>query len=60
MGEEIFSATLARNQSQVVPWTAPIYITASDGDNVLIEIKGKRYSTKFHGYGRCALEDPPH
>ena len=59
-GEEIFSATLARGQSQVVPWTSPVYIHASDGDNLLIEIKGKRYSTRFHGYGRCALEEPPH
>ena len=57
-GDEIFSGTLAKGQSQVVPWTSAVYIRASDGDNVKIEIRGKRYDTQFHGYGRCALPEP--
>ena len=57
-GEEIYSGTLAKGQTKVVAWNYPIFIRASEGDNLKLEIKGRRFDTKFHGYGMCQLEDP--
>ncbi len=54
-GEDIFLGTLARGQRQTVPWSGPIYISASAGQNLEIEFQGKRYPTQFTGAGRCAM-----
>ena len=54
-GEVIYQGTLARNQTQVVPWSGPIYITASLGENLQIEYKGRRFDSKFTGPGRAQL-----
>jgi cytoskeleton protein RodZ len=54
-GEVIYQGTLTRHQTQVVPWTGPIYITASAGENLQIEYKGKRFDSKFTGPGRAQM-----
>ena len=54
-GEVIYQGTLTRNQTQVVPWPGPIYITASAGENLQIEYKGKRFDSKFTGPGRAQM-----
>ena len=54
-GEVIYQGTLTRNQTQVVPWSGPIYITASAGENLQIEYKGKRFDSKFTGPGRAQM-----
>jgi hypothetical protein len=54
-GEELYSGTLARGQSQVVPWPGPIYIKANAGENLQIEYKGKRYGSQFTGVGRAKM-----
>jgi hypothetical protein len=51
----IYQGTLTRHQTQVVPWTGPIYITASAGENLQIEYKGKRFDSKFTGPGRAQM-----
>ncbi len=54
-GEDIFLGMLARGQRQTVPWTGPIFIHASAGQNLEIEFQGRRYPTQFTGAGRCAM-----
>jgi transcriptional regulator with XRE-family HTH domain len=54
-GEDIFLGTLTRGQRQVVPWTGPVYIHATAGQNLEIEFQGKRYPTKFTGAGYCVM-----
>jgi len=54
-GDELFSGTLARGQSQIVPWPGPIYIKANAGENLQIEFKGKRYGSQFTGVGRAKM-----
>ena len=54
-GDELFSGTLARGQSQIVPWPGPIYIKANAGENLQIEFKGKRYGSQFTGIGRAKM-----
>jgi len=56
-GEEIFRGTLARGQTQVVPWPAPgsIFIKANAGENLQIEYKGKRYGSQFTGNNRAKM-----
>jgi cytoskeleton protein RodZ len=56
-GEEIFRGTLARGQTQVVPWPGPgsIFIKANAGENLQIEYRGKRYGSQFTGNGRAKM-----
>jgi cytoskeleton protein RodZ len=56
-GEEIFRGTLARGQSQSVPWPAvgSLYIKANAGENLQIEYKGRRYGSQFTGVGRAKM-----
>ncbi len=56
-GEEIFRGTLARGQTQVVPWPGPnsIFIKANAGENLQIEYKGKRYGSQFTGNNRAKM-----
>jgi cytoskeleton protein RodZ len=58
-GADIFRGTLRSGQTHVVPWTAPIYIHASAGENLSVEWKGRRFPTGFTGAGRAAMEQPP-
>jgi cytoskeleton protein RodZ len=58
-GADVFRGTLRSGQTQVVPWTAPIYIHASAGENLTVEWKGRRFPTGFTGSGRAAMEQPP-
>jgi transcriptional regulator with XRE-family HTH domain len=54
-GAEIFSGTLARGQSQAVPWPGPIYIWSSARQNLEIEFQGTRHSTGTTGPGRVQM-----
>lgn len=47
--------TLVRGQTETVAKTEPIYIYASAGKNLQIEIKGKRYPMPFEGYDRAKI-----
>lgn len=47
--------TLVRGQTETVVKTEPIYIYASAGKNLQIEIKGKRYPMPFEGYDRAKI-----
>ena len=51
-GEEVFSGTLAKGQTQTIPWSGPQKVWASAGENVQIEWNGKRFPMTFTGYGR--------
>ena len=57
-GEEIFKGTLARGQTQVVPWPGSINLWASAGENLLIDYKGQRIPVKsyFTGYGHAQMK----
>jgi len=50
-----FPGQLSRGQTQVVPKRGAIYITASAGKNLEIEINGKRYPMPFEGYDRAKI-----
>lgn len=52
---ELFQGTLARGQTQIVPKQGALYITASAGKNLVIEINGKRYPMPFEGYDRAKI-----
>ena len=55
-GDIIYQGTLNRNQLREVPWPGPIYITASAGENLQIEYKGKRYPSGFTGASRAQMK----
>lgn len=57
-GEELFKGWLAKGETKSVAWPAEVYIRASEGGNLKIEIKGKRYDSEFRGNGRSALPEP--
>lgn len=50
-GAVIFSGTLARGQSQEIPWPGPIAIWSSASQNLEIEYRGTRYPTNLTGPG---------
>ncbi len=50
-GAVIFSGTLARGQSQEIPWPGPIAIWSSASQNLEIEYRGSRYPTGLTGPG---------
>jgi transcriptional regulator with XRE-family HTH domain len=56
-GAEIVSGTLARGQTQDIPWpgTGSLFIKANAGENLQIEYNGKRYSSQFTGVGRAKM-----
>ncbi|MDB6168116.1 MAG: transcriptional regulator, family [Verrucomicrobia bacterium] len=54
-GDLIYQGTLTRGQTQTVAWPGPIYITASAGENLQIEYRGKRFDSKFIGPGRAQM-----
>lgn len=47
--------TLVRGQTETIAKTEPVYIYASAGKNLQIEIKGKRYPMPFEGYDRAKI-----
>jgi transcriptional regulator with XRE-family HTH domain len=55
-GDIIFQGTLTRGQTQTVPWNGPIYISASAGENLQIEYRGRRFDSKFTGAGRAQMD----
>jgi transcriptional regulator with XRE-family HTH domain/Na+-transporting methylmalonyl-CoA/oxaloacetate decarboxylase gamma subunit len=54
-GAEIYSGTLARGQSQVVPWPGPIYIWSNARQNLEIDYQGARYPTGVTGPGNVRM-----
>ena len=52
---ELFQGTLVRGQTQTVPKRGAIYITASAGKNLEVEIAGKRYPMPFAEYDRAKI-----
>jgi cytoskeleton protein RodZ len=44
--------------SRVVPWRSRLYITASAGENVQIEVNGRRVGVGFTGFDRRYLPSP--
>ena len=52
---ELFQGTLVRGQTQTVSKRGALYITASAGKNLEIEINGKRYPMPFEGYDRAKI-----
>jgi len=55
-GEVIFQGTLGRNQTKEIPWPGPIYISASAGENLQVEYRGKRYPSGFTGPNRAQMK----
>lgn len=54
-GSVIYTGTLARGQSQEVPWPGPILIWTSAGQNLEIEYRGVRHSTNITGPGQVQM-----
>lgn len=46
-GQSVFEGKLVKGQIQSVPWTAKVTILANIGDNVAIEVRGKRYAMPY-------------
>jgi cytoskeleton protein RodZ len=57
-GAELFRGTLARGQSQMLPWTGPVRISASAGENFEVEVRGRRWPSGFTGNAAVDLEGP--
>lgn len=59
-GEELFNSTMRRGQQHTVNFTGAIYISFSAGENLEIEINGKRYNranySHLNGNFRIAME----
>lgn len=59
-GEELFNSTLRRGQQHTVNFSGAIYISFSAGENLEIEINGKRYNranySHLNGNFRIAME----
>lgn len=46
-GQNVFEGKLTKGQIQSVPWTAKVTIQANIGDNLAIEVRGKRYAMPY-------------
>ena len=57
-GPEIFRGTLARGQTQTLPWTGAVRINASAGENFEVEVRGRRWPSGFTGNAAVDLEGP--
>ncbi|MEO5960054.1 MAG: helix-turn-helix domain-containing protein [Opitutaceae bacterium] len=57
-GTDLFKGSLTRGQTQAVPWTGPLYINFSAGENLEIEFQGRRNPTNMRGTNRVQLEAP--
>ena len=57
-GPDLFRGTLARGQTHALPWTGPLYINASAGENLMIEVNGRRFPSGFTGNNRSQLKAP--
>jgi transcriptional regulator with XRE-family HTH domain len=54
-GKELFQGTLARGESRVFPKHGTVLITASAGENLEVEVYGKRYPMPFKGWDRAKI-----
>ncbi len=54
-GKELFQGTLARGESRAFPKHGTILITASAGENLEVEVYGKRYPMPFKGWDRAKI-----
>ena len=57
--DELFKGWLARGETKTVAWNSEVYIRATEGRNLKIEIGGKRHDAPFTGNGRLSIFDPP-
>jgi cytoskeletal protein RodZ len=46
-GQIVFEGSLIKGQTQTIPWTAKVTIQASSGDNLALEVRGKRYAMPY-------------
>ncbi len=51
----LYQGSLVRGQTAAVPKPGPVYIIASAGENLAVEISGKRYPMPFKGRDRAKL-----
>ena len=54
-GKELFQGTLARGESRAFPKHGTFLITASAGENLEVEVLGKRYPMPFKGWDRAKI-----
>lgn len=54
-GAVLFAGSLMRGESRSIPKRGPILITATKGENLTVEVNGKRYPMPFTGYERAEL-----
>ena len=54
-GRELFQGTLARGESRAFPKHGTVFITASAGENLEVEVHGKRYPMPFKGWDRAKI-----
>jgi len=54
-GKELFQGTLARGETRSLPRNGSILITASAGENLEVEVNGKRYPMPFKGWDRAKI-----
>lgn len=57
-GQELFRGLLQRGQSRVVSRPAALYVSANPGENLALEIAGKRYPFGLQGDARGKLPEP--
>ena len=62
-GEKLYDGTLAHGESRSVDWVGALYITATAGENLVIEVNGRQIrlsdATGKTGYTTGALPPPP-
>ncbi|MBS0633643.1 MAG: helix-turn-helix domain-containing protein [Verrucomicrobia bacterium] len=54
-GAILYAGFLARGESRPVPKRGALLITASKGENLTVEVNGKRYPMPFSGHDRAEL-----
>ncbi len=54
-GKELYQGNLVRGETHTLPKKGPIFITASEGKNLKVEIAGVRYPMPFEGYDRARI-----
>jgi transcriptional regulator with XRE-family HTH domain len=54
-GKELFQGTLTRGESRAFPKHGAILVTASAGENLEVEVLGKRYPMPFKGWDRAKI-----
>jgi transcriptional regulator with XRE-family HTH domain len=53
--EEIWQGKMMRGETKVLPKRGPLFVTASEGKHLEVEVNGKRYPMPFTGYDRAKI-----